>query len=75
MWRMLKTSGGIAMHFGSGFAGLDLQLWAVRAMNAANRNDEPAGRFDATVIASAAASSAPTTQRASCRGTRLRAAT
>ncbi|MFC0396981.1 type VI secretion system baseplate subunit TssK [Paraburkholderia rhizosphaerae] len=30
MWRMLKTSGGIAMHFGSGFAGLDLQLWAVR---------------------------------------------
>ncbi|ALK32604.1 type VI secretion system baseplate subunit TssK [Burkholderia plantarii] len=31
MWRMLKTSGGIAMHFGSGFAGLDLQFWAVRA--------------------------------------------
>ncbi|CAB3770071.1 type VI secretion system baseplate subunit TssK [Paraburkholderia solisilvae] len=31
MWRTLKTSGGIAMHFGSGFAGLDLQLWAVRA--------------------------------------------
>ncbi|WP_368718190.1 type VI secretion system baseplate subunit TssK [Paraburkholderia sp. BR10954] len=31
MWRLLKTSGGIAMHFGSGFAGLDLQLWAVRA--------------------------------------------
>jgi type VI secretion system protein ImpJ len=31
MWRMLKTSGGIAMHFGSGFAGLDLQCWAVRA--------------------------------------------
>jgi type VI secretion system protein ImpJ len=30
MWRMLKTSGGVAMHFGSGFAGLDLQLWAVR---------------------------------------------
>jgi type VI secretion system protein ImpJ len=30
MWRMLKTSGGIAMHFGSGFAGLDLQCWAVR---------------------------------------------
>jgi len=30
MWRMLKTSGGIAMHFGSGFAELDLQLWAVR---------------------------------------------
>jgi type VI secretion system protein ImpJ len=31
MWRMLRTSGGIAMHFGSGFAGLDLQLWAVRS--------------------------------------------
>ncbi|MFM0501526.1 type VI secretion system baseplate subunit TssK [Paraburkholderia caffeinilytica] len=31
MWRMLKTSGGMAMHFGSGFAGLDLQLWAIRA--------------------------------------------
>lgn len=31
MWRLLKTSGGIAMHLGSGFAGLDLQLWAVRA--------------------------------------------
>lgn len=30
MWRMLKTSGGIAMHFGSGFEGLDLQFWAVR---------------------------------------------
>lgn len=30
MWRMLRTSGGIAMHFGSGFAGLELQLWAVR---------------------------------------------
>ena len=30
MWRTLRTSGGIAMHFGSGFAGLDLQLWAVR---------------------------------------------
>lgn len=30
MWRMLKTSGGIAFHFGSGFAGLDLQLWAIR---------------------------------------------
>jgi len=30
MWKTLKTSGGIAMHFGSGFAGLDLQLWAVR---------------------------------------------
>ncbi len=31
MWRMLKTSGGIAMHFGSEFAGLDLQLWAIRS--------------------------------------------
>jgi type VI secretion system protein ImpJ len=31
MWRMLKTSGGVAMHFGSGFAGLDLQFWAVRS--------------------------------------------
>ncbi|MBD8871354.1 type VI secretion system baseplate subunit TssK [Rhodanobacter sp. DHB23] len=30
MWRELKTSGGIAFHFGSGFAGLDLQLWAIR---------------------------------------------
>jgi len=30
MWRMLKTSGGIAFHFGGEFAGLDLQLWAIR---------------------------------------------
>lgn len=30
MWRELKTSGGIAFHFGNGFAGLDLQLWAIR---------------------------------------------
>jgi type VI secretion system protein ImpJ len=30
MWRMLKTSGGIAFHFGEEFAGLDLQLWAIR---------------------------------------------
>lgn len=30
MWRMLKTSGGIAFHFGAEFAGLDLQLWAIR---------------------------------------------
>jgi type VI secretion system protein ImpJ len=30
MWRMLKTSGGIAFHFGDEFAGLDLQLWAIR---------------------------------------------
>jgi type VI secretion system protein ImpJ len=30
MWRALKTSGGIAFHFGSEFAGLDLQLWAIR---------------------------------------------
>ncbi len=31
MWRELKTSGGIAFHFGNEFTGLDLQLWAVRA--------------------------------------------
>ena len=30
MWRELKTSGGIAFHFGGEFAGLDLQLWAIR---------------------------------------------
>jgi len=30
MWRALKTSGGIAFHFGGEFAGLDLQLWAIR---------------------------------------------
>jgi type VI secretion system protein ImpJ len=30
MWRTLKTSGGIAFHFGNEFAGLDLQLWAIR---------------------------------------------
>lgn len=30
MWRDLRTSGGIAFHFGSEFAGLDLQLWAIR---------------------------------------------
>ena len=30
MWRLLKTSGGIALHFGGEFAGLDLQLWAIR---------------------------------------------
>lgn len=30
MWKELKTSGGIAFHFGSEFAGLDLQLWAIR---------------------------------------------
>lgn len=30
MWRDLKTSGGIAFHFGGEFAGLDLQLWAIR---------------------------------------------
>lgn len=30
MWRMLKAAGGIAFHFGSEFAGLDLQLWAIR---------------------------------------------
>ncbi|MFC3550061.1 type VI secretion system baseplate subunit TssK [Lysobacter cavernae] len=31
LWRNLKTSGGIAFHFGSEFAGLDLQLWAIRS--------------------------------------------
>lgn len=30
MWRELRTSGGIAFHFGNEFAGLDLQLWAIR---------------------------------------------
>jgi type VI secretion system protein ImpJ len=30
LWRELKTSGGIAFHFGNDFAGLDLQLWAIR---------------------------------------------
>ncbi|HEX7349014.1 MAG TPA: type VI secretion system baseplate subunit TssK [Rhodanobacteraceae bacterium] len=30
MWRELHTSGGIAFHFGNEFAGLDLQLWAIR---------------------------------------------
>lgn len=30
MWRELKTSGGVAFHFGTDFAGLDLQLWAIR---------------------------------------------
>ncbi|MEL1265705.1 type VI secretion system baseplate subunit TssK [Pseudoxanthomonas putridarboris] len=30
LWKTLKTSGGVALHFGSGFAGLDLQLWAIR---------------------------------------------
>lgn len=30
MWRELKTSGGVAFHFGGDLAGLDLQLWAIR---------------------------------------------
>lgn len=30
MWGELKTSGGIAFHFGNEFSGLDLQLWAIR---------------------------------------------
>ena len=30
MWRELRTAGGIAFHFGGEFAGLDLQLWAIR---------------------------------------------
>jgi type VI secretion system protein ImpJ len=31
MWRELKTSGGIAFQFGNEVAGLDVQLWAIRA--------------------------------------------
>ncbi|MCD9033572.1 type VI secretion system baseplate subunit TssK [Luteimonas sp. Y-2-2-4F] len=30
LWRELRTSGGIAFHFGSEHPGLDLQLWAIR---------------------------------------------
>lgn len=30
LWRELKESGGIALHCGSGFEGLDLQMWAIR---------------------------------------------
>lgn len=30
MWRELKTAGGIALHFGNDYPGLDLQLWAIR---------------------------------------------
>ncbi|MFC4729756.1 type VI secretion system baseplate subunit TssK [Coralloluteibacterium thermophilus] len=30
LWRELRTSGGIAFHFGSEYPGLDLQLWAIR---------------------------------------------
>jgi len=30
LWRDLKTSGGIAFHFGNDYPGLDLQLWAIR---------------------------------------------
>ncbi|MCF5965617.1 type VI secretion system baseplate subunit TssK, partial [Xanthomonas perforans] len=29
-WKTLRTSGGVALHFGSGFPGLELELWAVR---------------------------------------------
>lgn len=31
LWKALRTSGGMAMHFGSGFPGLELELWAVRS--------------------------------------------
>jgi len=31
MWKTLRTSGGVALHFGNGFDGLDLELWAVRS--------------------------------------------
>jgi type VI secretion system protein ImpJ len=30
MWQTLRTSGGVALHFGNGFDGLELELWAVR---------------------------------------------
>jgi len=30
MWKTLRTSGGVALHFGNGFDGLELELWAVR---------------------------------------------
>ncbi|MBV6690214.1 type VI secretion system baseplate subunit TssK [Xanthomonas euvesicatoria pv. physalidis] len=30
LWKTLRTSGGVALHFGSGFPGLELELWAVR---------------------------------------------
>ncbi|UPG84791.1 type VI secretion system baseplate subunit TssK [Luteibacter aegosomatis] len=30
MWKTLRTSGGVALHFGNGFDGLALELWAVR---------------------------------------------
>jgi type VI secretion system protein ImpJ len=31
MWKTLRTSGGVALHFGNGFDGLELELWAVRS--------------------------------------------
>lgn len=31
LWKTLRTSGGMALHFGSGFPGIELELWAVRA--------------------------------------------
>ncbi|KLD78320.1 type VI secretion protein [Xanthomonas hyacinthi DSM 19077] len=31
MWKTLRTSGGVALHFGDGFDGLALELWAVRS--------------------------------------------
>jgi type VI secretion system protein ImpJ len=30
LWKTLRTSGGMALHFGGGFPGLELELWAVR---------------------------------------------
>ena len=30
MWRELRGAGGVALHFGSEIAGLELQLWAIR---------------------------------------------
>ncbi|HET8705294.1 MAG TPA: type VI secretion system baseplate subunit TssK, partial [Pseudomonadales bacterium] len=29
-WRQMRTSGGFAMHIAEGFAGLELEFWAVR---------------------------------------------
>ncbi|MQS42285.1 type VI secretion system baseplate subunit TssK [Xanthomonas translucens pv. translucens] len=30
LWKSLRSSGGMALHFGGGFPGLELELWAVR---------------------------------------------
>ncbi|UZW58409.1 type VI secretion system baseplate subunit TssK [Lysobacter enzymogenes] len=31
LWKALRTSGGMALHFGGGFPGIELELWAVRS--------------------------------------------